>query len=86
MKASMKARRRLEVVVVVGAAVVRRRLERDLWDAHLIVVVVKLLKLCCLVGSCRSGAWYPWPWRDVSHVRLRCIRAIREVGHLCAHY
>ena len=83
MKTSMKARRRLEVVVVVGAAVVRRRLERDLWDARLIVVVVKLLKLCCHVGSRRSGAWYPWPRRDVSHVRLR---AIREVGHLRANY
>jgi hypothetical protein len=83
MKTSMKARRRLEVVVVVGAAVVRRRLERDLWDARLIGVVVELLKLCCDVGSRRRGAWYPWPRRDVSHVRLR---AIREVGDLCAHY
>ena len=60
MKAPMKARRRLEVVVVVGAAAARRRLERDLWDARLIVVVVKLLKLCCHVGSRRRGAWYPY--------------------------
>ena len=79
----MKARWRPEVVVVDGAAVATRRIEVDLRDAVLVIVVVQLLLLSSDVGSGRRITRYPRLRCDVPHVRLR---AIREVGHLRANY
>ena len=82
MKTSMTTRRRLEVVVVDGAALPTRRIV-DLRDAGLVVVVVQLLLLSSDVGSVPRITRYPNPWCDVLHVRLH---AVGEVGDLCAHY
>ena len=83
MKAPMKARRRLEVVVVDGAALATRRIQVDLRDAVLVFVVVQLLLLSSDVGSGPRIARYPNSWCDVLHVRLH---AVGVVGDLCAHY
>jgi hypothetical protein len=76
-------RRRLEVVVDDGAALPTRRIQVDLRDAGLVVVVVQLLLLSSDVGSVPRITRYPNPWCDVLHVRLH---AVGEVGDLCAHY